>query len=82
LLLDEGTAGLDRGTEALVADAIRRLATGRTTLIVTHRLATVHLADRVVFLEEGRIVEQGPRAALEADGGRFARLLRDAGLAP
>lgn len=82
LLLDEGTAGLDRGTEAQVAAAIRRLAAGRTTLIVTHRLATVGLADRVVFLEEGRIVEQGPRAALQADGGRFARLLGDAGLAP
>lgn len=82
LLLDEGTAGLDRGTEASVADAIRRLAAGRATLIVTHRLATVRLADRVVFLEEGRIVEQGPRAALEADDGRFARLLSDAGLAP
>lgn len=82
LLLDEGTTGLDRGTEAAVADAIRRLAAGRTTLIVTHRLATVHLADRVVFLEEGRIAEQGPRAALQADDGRFARLLGDAGLAP
>lgn len=82
LLLDEGTAGLDRGTEAQVAAAIRRLAAGRTTLIVTHRLATVGLADRVVFLEEGRIVEQGPRAALQADDGRFAGLLRDAGLAP
>ena len=82
LVLDEGTAGLDRGTEASVADAIRRLAAGRTTLIVTHRLATVGLADRVVFLDEGRIVEQGPRAALQADDGRFARLLRDAGLAP
>ncbi len=82
LLLDEGTAGLDRGTEAAVADAIRRLAAGRTTLIVTHRLATVRLADRVVFLEEGRIVEQGPRVALQADEGRFTSLLRDAGLAP
>lgn len=82
LLLDEGTAGLDRGTEAQVADAIRRLAAGRTTLIVTHRLATVGLADRVVFLEGGRIVEQGPRAALQSDDGRFARLLSDAGLAP
>ena len=81
LILDEGTAGLDRGTEASVADAIRRLAAGRTTLIVMHRLATVGLADRVVFLDEGRIVEQGPRAALQADDGRFARLLRDAGLA-
>ncbi|MFN4015246.1 MAG: thiol reductant ABC exporter subunit CydD [Reyranella sp.] len=82
LLLDEGTTGLDRGTEAAVADAIRRLAAGRTTLIVTHRLATIGLADRVVFLEEGRIVEQGPLAALQADDGRFARLLGDAGLAP
>ena len=82
LLLDEGTAGLDRGTEAQVADAIRRLAAGRTTLIVTHRLATVGLADRIVFLEEGRVVEQGPRVALQADDGRFARLLGDAGLAP
>lgn len=79
LLLDEGTAGLDRGTEAAVADAIRRLAAGRTTLIICHRLATVHLADRVVFLEEGRIVEQGARAALAEDDGRFASLLRDAG---
>lgn len=82
LLLDEGTAGLDRGTEAAVADAIRQLAAGRSTLIVTHRLATLHLADRVVFLDEGRIVEQGPRAALQVDDGRFARLLGDAGLAP
>ena len=65
----------------MVADAVRRLAAGRTTLIVTHRLATVGLADRVVFLDEGRIVEQGPRAVLQADEGRFARLLRDAGLA-
>ena len=80
LLLDEGTAGLDRATEAAVAEAIGRLAADRATLIVAHRLATVRLADRVVFLEDGRIVEQGPRAALEADGGRFARLLRDAGL--
>ncbi len=82
LFLDEGTAGLDRGTEAAVVDAIRRLAAGRTTLLVSHRLATVRLADRVVFLDEGRIVEQGPRAVLEANGGRFAQLLREAGVAP
>lgn len=80
LLLDEGTAGLDRGTEAAVASAIRRLAANRATLIVAHRLATVRLADRVVFMDNGRIVEQGPRAALEVDGGRFAHLLRDARL--
>lgn len=79
LLLDEGTAGLDRGTEAAVAEAIRRLAAGRTTLIVAHRLATVRLADRVVCMDDGRIVEHGPRA-LEADDGPLARLLRDAGM--
>ena len=82
LLLDEGTAGLDRNTEAAVVDAIRRLAIGRTTLIVTHRLATVHLADRVVFLDEGGIVEQGPRAEIASSDGRFASLLREAGLSP
>ncbi|MFO1162246.1 MAG: thiol reductant ABC exporter subunit CydD [Reyranellaceae bacterium] len=80
LLLDEGTAGLDRGTEAAVAEAIRRLANDRTTLIVAHRLATVRLAHRVVFVEDGRIVEQGERAALEAHDSRFARLLREAGV--
>jgi ATP-binding cassette subfamily C protein CydD len=82
LLLDEGTAGLDRGTETALVEAIRRLAVGRATLIVTHRLATVHLADRVVFLDEGRIVEQGPRAEIASSDGRFASLLREAGLSP
>ncbi|MFG1419252.1 thiol reductant ABC exporter subunit CydD [Xanthobacter sp. V0B-10] len=80
-VLDEGTAGLDRDTEALVSEAIRRLAPNRTTLIVAHRLATVRLADRVIFMDGGRIVEQGRRAELEADGRRYAALLRDAGLA-
>ncbi|MFG1477695.1 thiol reductant ABC exporter subunit CydD [Xanthobacter sp. V4C-4] len=81
VVMDEGTAGLDRETEGVVAEAVRRLAPGRTTLLIAHRLASVQLADRVVFLEEGRVVEQGRRAALEADGHRFAALLRDAGLA-
>ena len=80
LLLDEGTAGLDRDTEAVVVEAIRRLAAGRTTLIVAHRLSTVRLADRVVSMEDGRIVEHGPRAALEADDGILVQLLRDAGM--
>jgi ABC-type multidrug transport system fused ATPase/permease subunit len=80
VLMDEGTAGLDRDTEAAVTAAVARLAAGRTALIVAHRLATVRMADRIVFMEGGRIVEDGPRAALEADGRRFAALLRDAGL--
>jgi len=79
LVMDEGTAGLDRDTEALVGAAVRRLAEGRTTLLVAHRLATLRLADRIAFMDEGRIVEAGRRSALEADG-RLARLLRDAGL--
>lgn len=81
LIMDEGTAGLDRATEADVTAAVRELARGRATLIVTHRLATLHLADRVLVMEEGRIVEEGTRAALEAKGGRFAALLREGGLA-
>jgi ABC-type multidrug transport system fused ATPase/permease subunit len=80
VLMDEGTAGLDRDTEAAVTAAVARLAAGRTALIVAHRLATVRMADRIVFMEGGRIVEDGPRAALEADGRRFAALLGDAGL--
>jgi ABC-type sugar transport system ATPase subunit len=56
---------------------------GATAIYVTHdQTEALGLADRVVFLDEGRIVEQGPRAALQADDGRFARLLSDAGLAP
>lgn len=79
-VLDEGTAGLDRETEAVVTEAIRRLAPHRTSLVIAHRLATVQLADRVIFMDGGKIVEQGRREALEADGHRFAQLLRDAGL--
>ena len=81
LLLDEGTAGLDRDTEAVVVGVVRKLARNRATLVIAHRLATVKMADRIVFMEGGRIIEQGTRADLEADGSRFAELLRDAGLA-
>jgi len=80
VVMDEGTAGLDRETEAAVTAAIRRLGAGHTTLVVAHRLATVRLADRIIFMENGRIVEQGRRAELEADGSHFAALLHDAGL--
>lgn len=82
LVMDEGTAGLDRDTEAAVSAAVRRLAQGRTTLLVAHRLATVHLADHVLFMDAGSIVEAGPRASIEADGTRFTAFLRDAGLMP
>ena len=59
LLLDEPTSALDPTTEAAIMETIKDLMHGRTTLIVTHRLATIHGVDRIVVLENGRIVEQG-----------------------
>ena len=62
LLLDEPTSALDPTTEAAIMETIKELMRGRTTLIVTHRLATIHNVDHIVVLERGRIVEQGTRA--------------------
>ena len=74
LILDEATSALDNESERLVQEALQRLMTGRTTLIVAHRLSTIEHADRVVVMERGRIVEQGPPAALLSAGGAYARL--------
>ena len=76
LLLDEATSALDAQSEALVQQAVERLAQGRTTLIVAHRLATVKKADRIVVFEAGRIVAQGTHDALVAEGGLYAELAR------
>ncbi|MCP1167543.1 ABC transporter transmembrane domain-containing protein [Limimaricola litoreus] len=76
LLLDEATSALDAESERLVQRAVDRLATGRTTLIVAHRLATVKKADRILVFEEGRIVAQGSHDDLVAGGGLYARLAR------
>jgi ABC-type multidrug transport system fused ATPase/permease subunit len=74
LLLDEPTSALDPVTEAAIMDTIKELMRGRTTLIATHRLATIHDVDRIVALERGRVVEQGTGAELLVRGGVYAKL--------
>ncbi len=76
LLLDEATSALDAESERAVQEAVDTLAAGRTTLIVAHRLATVKKADRIVVLDQGRVVAQGPHDQLVAEGGLYARLAR------
>ena len=74
LLLDEPTIGLDAASERAVLDALDRAAEGRTVLAVSHRLGLAARADRVVVLDGGRVVEQGPPGELLAAGGAYARL--------
>jgi ATP-binding cassette subfamily B protein/subfamily B ATP-binding cassette protein MsbA len=74
LLLDEPTSALDPATEAAIMETIKELMRGRTTLIATHRLATIHDVDRIVVLEHGCVVEQGTGAELLARRGVYAKL--------
>lgn len=74
LVLDEATSSLDIPGEQLVQEGLRSLLTGRTAVVIAHRLSTVMHADRVLVVDDGRVVEDGSPAQLVADGGRFATL--------
>lgn len=74
LLLDEATSALDAESEKLVQDALDHLMRDRTTIVIAHRLATVRSADRIIVMDEGRIVEQGDHDSLIAKNGLYARL--------
>src|SRR5881396_521687 len=74
LLLDEPTSALDPTTESAIMETIKELMRGRTTIIITHRIATVHNVDQIVVLEAGRVVEQGRGPELVARGGVYAKL--------
>jgi len=74
LLLDEATSALDAENERLVQRALDQAMIGHTTIVIAHRLATVLKADRIVVMDEGRVVEEGKHAELVAKGGLYARL--------
>ena len=76
LIFDEATSALDHESERIIQANMRRICAGRTVLIIAHRLSTVAIADRIVTVERGRIVEDGAPDELLRRGGRYATLFR------
>lgn len=76
LLLDEATSSLDAESETLVQQALKRLMLNRTSIVIAHRLATVQSCDRILVIDNGRVVEEGTHASLASAGGLYARLAK------
>lgn len=76
LLLDEATSSLDAESETLVQQALKRLMLNRTSIVIAHRLATVQSCDRILVIDNGRIVEEGTHASLASAGGLYGRLAK------
>lgn len=74
LILDEATSSVDTATEKAIHRALERAVKGRTTILIAHRLSTTYIADRIIVLDKGRIIEQGSAEELLKQGGLFARL--------
>ena len=76
LILDEATSSLDIPSERMVQQGLKTLLAGRTAIIIAHRLSTVSIADRVLVMEHGKVIEDGSPSELAAGGGKFAKLYK------